>query len=558
MKLSVIFDCQICGTRIEADESCALNNIVECPNCHNVIMIPESNIYPGMMIENYRLEKIIGEGQTSIIWKATDTVSSKKLIMKVLSPAFFSEPELGSRFMREIDIISRMAHPNIVKSVNAGVFNGIFYIAFPYVEGELLKDRILRVGRLTEQQALRIAKDIASAMDYVWKNFNVLHRNIKPSNIIITPDGKSLLTDFGLCKEPNESIEMTRKGIIMGTPSYMSPERARLDDKLDCRSDIYSLGAVIYHMIAGKAPFEGLPLRTILSMQVKGILDAPEKYNRSLSAPFSAFMKIIMAKDKDARYGSWEMVISDIDNVMNGKMPSLQIPSETRTENLPVEDDDLSMRKILTAPPKAKFSRKNAVKSFCVNDKPAPFFTVGRIIFLAVILAMLFFASVVMVTKYRADSQIKGSSTSKSQVLANAENGIDIKNETLLREKWNAAVLAVREIYLSSNDFDAGISGFEKIKNDFQGTKYEERADAEIENLKRKKEVEVRQVMDELRRLSNALLDQKKFPQAAEVYNSYSGKYSKDTLSERAALAEACIAKANASKIQVKTETKKE
>jgi len=212
----------------------------------------------------YRLEREIGRGGMAIVWLAQDLKLSREVAVKVLlgELAFAMGPE---RFRREIDVVSRLSHPNVLPIDDYGEFEGQMYYVMPFITGETIHKRLERERQLNVQDAVKIAFQVASALDYAHRQ-GIVHRDIKPENILLQ-DGEALVADFGIARAITEGggAKLTSTGVTLGTPTYMSPEQAMADPGIDGRSDIYSLGCVLYEMLAGQPPFSGPTAQAIIA-----------------------------------------------------------------------------------------------------------------------------------------------------------------------------------------------------------------------------------------------------------------------------------------------------
>ena len=202
----------------------------------------------------YQLERELGRGGMATVWLARDLRHGRRVALKVLHPELAAT--LGpDRFLREIEIAASLAHPNILPLHESGEADGYLYYVMPYVEGESLRDRLRREIQLPIEDAIRIAREVADALGYAHGH-RLIHRDIKPENILLEA-GHAVVADFGVARaiETAGSDLLTATGLVVGTPAYMSPEQAGGSDRLDGRSDLYSLGCVLYEMLAGEPPF---------------------------------------------------------------------------------------------------------------------------------------------------------------------------------------------------------------------------------------------------------------------------------------------------------------
>jgi TolB-like protein/tRNA A-37 threonylcarbamoyl transferase component Bud32 len=220
--------------------------------------------------ERYEVERILGRGGMATVYLARDRKHERRVAIKVLNADLVQT--LGAeRFLREISIAAQLTHPHILPLHDSGVANGLLYYVMPYIEGETLRERLDREQQLPQEDALRIACEVARALEHAHR-MGILHRDIKPENILLK-DGHAILADFGIARAVDEasSERLTATGITIGTPWYMSPEQAAAE-RVDARSDLYSLACVLYEMLAGEPPFTGSTTQAILAKRLSGPL----------------------------------------------------------------------------------------------------------------------------------------------------------------------------------------------------------------------------------------------------------------------------------------------
>ncbi|MFN2400620.1 MAG: protein kinase [Gemmatimonadaceae bacterium] len=223
---------------------------------------------------HYRVEHEVGRGGMASVYLAEDLRHHRQVALKVLKPELALAVG-AERFLREIEIAANLTHPHILPLLDSGDAAGLLYYVMPYVEGESLGDRLHRERQLPVDDAVRITREVASALDYAHRKGTV-HRDIKPGNILLQ-DGHALVTDFGVARAltTTGSGRITDTGISVGTPIYMSPEQASGDREIDGRSDIYSLGCVLYEMLAGEPPFTGPTVQVIIAKRFTQPVRAP-------------------------------------------------------------------------------------------------------------------------------------------------------------------------------------------------------------------------------------------------------------------------------------------
>src|SRR2546426_2416332 len=215
------------------------------------------------LAKRYAIQRELGHGGMAVVFYAEDRKHHRPVAVKVL------RPELGAvigseRFLREIEIAAQLTHPHILPLYDSGAAVGLLYYVMPYVEGESLRDRLEREKQLPLDDALQIAREVADALSFAH-SYGVVHRDIKPENILLEA-GHAVVSDFGIARALTAAgaRRITQTGIALGTPAYMSPEQAAADTELDGRSDVYSLGCVLYEMLAGQPPFTGPTVESVV------------------------------------------------------------------------------------------------------------------------------------------------------------------------------------------------------------------------------------------------------------------------------------------------------
>jgi serine/threonine protein kinase len=228
----------------------------------------------------YTLERELGQGGMALVFLARDLRHDRRVALKVLRPEISAE--IGAeRFLREIKLAAGLTHPHILPVYDSGEAGGLLFYVMPNMEGRSLRERLEAEKQLPLDEALRITREVATALDYAHRN-RVIHRDIKPENILFQ-EGNAMVADFGIGKALTGSAGVTQTGLAIGTPAYMSPEQASGEHEIDGRSDIYSLGCVLYEMLTGEVPFTGTNAQAIMSKRflspiphVKAVRDVPE------------------------------------------------------------------------------------------------------------------------------------------------------------------------------------------------------------------------------------------------------------------------------------------
>ncbi len=317
----VSFSCQHCQGKLEID-AVAIGTRIACPRCGTNIEVPRVKPGPGATVGGFKIHKLIGVGGMGEVYLARQLSLDRDVALKLFPPDLASDKDRVQRFLNEIRLLARLEHPNIVTAHEAGEDGGVLFMAMAYVNGEPLDALLERGGPLPEKRALQIVRKIAAALAYAWNEHHLLHRDVKPSNILLDARGEPKLGDLGLSRTVDRRGTDTAEDEIIGTPNYMSPEQVEGRDNIDCRADMYSLGATLYHMLTGHLPFQAGSVMETLRKQLTESLPDPRVFNPGISEPCVRLMEIMLAKDPTQRHPTWESLMGDMDRVKAGKFPT--------------------------------------------------------------------------------------------------------------------------------------------------------------------------------------------------------------------------------------------
>ncbi|HEY4280267.1 MAG TPA: protein kinase [Conexibacter sp.] len=268
-----------------------------------------STLLGTLLNDRYRLEARIGTGGMSTVYRALDETLERQVAIKLMNREIASDSDQLERFRREARAVAQLSHPHIVGVIDAGEDAGRPYIVFEYVEGETLKERIRRLGQLPISEALAYAIEIARALGAAHAR-HIVHRDVKPQNVLIDEEGSAKVTDFGIARTLDEE-GLTQDGRVLGTTDYVSPEQA-LGHDVTGQSDLYSLGVVLFEMLTGTVPFRGENQVAVAMKHVREELPDVRQLRPEVSASLAAIVDHATAKELAERYRSDEELIDDL------------------------------------------------------------------------------------------------------------------------------------------------------------------------------------------------------------------------------------------------------
>jgi serine/threonine-protein kinase len=286
----------------------------------------------GQILANrYEILAKVGEGGMAQVYEARDNLLFRPVAIKILREQYASDTEFVERFRREAQAAASLSHPNVVNIYDVGQEQGVHYIVMEYVSGRNLKELIREQGPLPVKTAVSIAQGIAQALDHAHRH-GLVHRDIKPHNILITEDGQVKVTDFGIARAAS-SVTLTQTGIVIGSVHYFSPEQAR-GQNVEPQSDLYSLGVVLYEMVSGRLPFTGESPISIAMQQIHEQATPLRKINPRVPASLEKVVAKAMAKDPKDRYQSAAEILADLRRIV----PTLKEEVDEATQIIPQLD----------------------------------------------------------------------------------------------------------------------------------------------------------------------------------------------------------------------------
>ncbi len=360
------FQCNHCRALLELDDV-QPGEIVQCPTCLSPVAVPESVTSPRALLGDFVIKNLIGNGGMGTVYLAHQITLDRDVALKVLHADFSDDTAFIQNFINEARAAASLNHPNIVQAVAVNCDEGRWYFAMEYINGSTLKQMLAQNGRIPPQQMLGITMEIVSALKYAWKEKQIVHRDIKPDNIMMTADGHAKLADLGLARKITELHE-DGSTELYGTPQYLPPELLS-GATPNAASDIYSLGATLYHALSGRFPFIADTPEAIANLHITAPLVPLKEVAPDVSEPISNLVDIMMAKSPEDRYQDYDELEKDIQRVVNGEMPL-----RTHSANVPLGSNDASTAENTATQkhgkPKLKFT-KSHVKLHKTDKTPS-------------------------------------------------------------------------------------------------------------------------------------------------------------------------------------------
>ncbi len=280
------------------------------------VIIRNKMLQIGDQFDRYQIQAHIAQGGMSDIYRAFDLVNRYEVAIKIPDQTMFGDPAQFERFQRELEVMSTLNHPAILKGLGSGRYNRIPYLVTQYVDGESLRKLIETSAPLPPERAVALIRKIADGMAYCHKN-NVVHRDLKPENILITTGDQPVIMDFGLALTKGaHRVTYSNLSATMGTPDYMAPEQIE-GQRGDQRTDVYSLGTILYEMLAGKTPFTGDSNLAIIAQHLHSTSRRLDRVNPLVSPQMAAVVAKCLALDPKDRYPDMDALTNDLDHLEN-------------------------------------------------------------------------------------------------------------------------------------------------------------------------------------------------------------------------------------------------
>ena len=459
-------------------------------------------------IENFEVIGMLGRGGMATVWKARQSSLDRFVAIKVLSSAFATDPTDISRFREEARAAGRLKHPGIVQVYDANFTNGCYYFVMELVDGYTVGEWIRRKVRLDENDALTVAESVISALDYAWTNFGIIHCDIKPENVMVDADGTVKTADLGLARAIVSMQSKEQEQEVLGTPAYMSPEQISGQQDLDCRADIYALGATMYHMVTGHPLFAGEgPEDEIMQKQLIATVQSPSRDVQGLSHGFVLLLAKMLAKDRKYRPQDWKDVLADIRRVREHRTPGgHEPPPGSSTIFIDANESDSIRRHAMQQAAAASSQPSDG------NDGGA---WVARLFLWSLLLMGICFA--VWCFLLGGSRQVK-------------EHAV-VSQTALSDDARYQAVLAY--VADNSSDLTGGVARLDAVLAQAPGSWYAQQARVRRDSLHAELETALQAVKNNLDKRARELMAHNHTDEALRLLEKYQGAYAAETLSWR-------------------------
>lgn len=360
--------------------------------------------WQGATLGPYRVIEQVGLGGMATVHKAYQPSMQRYVALKILPQHFATDPQFVERFIREARTIARLEHKNILPVYDFGEENGVTYLAMRYLEGGTLKD-VLGLGRLTLTDAGEIIAQVCAALDYAHRH-GVIHRDVKPANIMIDDEGSTYLTDFGIAKVLEGTAGLTESGAAIGTPAYMAPEQS-LGTAVDGRADIYALGVILYEMIVGRAPYQADTPMAVALAHIHDPLPLPRSIDPTIPEAVEVVIIKALAKNPDDRYQTPNELASDLKKAIDQAGADR---SQSTLRALAAEARETFKNRLAEAGKLSASRPRPAVSA----PRPQPTWLIGALVGVGVVAIIAIIASVALLATNRAGRGVVSTSAAET------------------------------------------------------------------------------------------------------------------------------------------------
>jgi serine/threonine protein kinase len=471
-------------------------------------------------IDGFTIIEKIGEGGMATVWKANQESLDRLVAIKVLSPKLAAHEEDISLFRQEAQSAAKLKHSGIVQVYDAKTDKGLYSLVMEFIDGYTVGDWQRRKKVLDETNVILVAESVAMALEYAWNTNKIIHCDIKPDNVMIDADGTVKLADLGLSRTISNLESAQDLEEVMGTPAYMSPEQVQGETNIDCRSDIYSLGAMMYHMSTGKMLFEGYSEEQVMEMQLSEVPPPAKSINNGVSQGMSDLIALMLEKDKEKRPKNWQTVIKKLHDLKAGDKitgkkvladPSINKKKVANKKNISVKHHQHNI-KLQHHVDSVNTSFSKQISEVDKKKSPVLLIIIGAAVLIVGIIAIL---------------------------SMNHANKIRIQKEAEIRERaiYHQKVLKEQKVYNAimtyynnnPQKFGYVISKLKDFNKRAQIEQYIELSNEKIKMLQKQYDKQVKGDKDLLEWQAEKYINQGDFIKAKYIYTGYNGVFPDET-----------------------------
>jgi serine/threonine-protein kinase len=303
----------------------------------------------GQQIPGYQLLEKLGQGAMGVVYRARQVSLDRLVAVKVLHPKYASSPEVWERLQREAHAAARLSHNNVVQAIDVGSAGSQHYFVMELVEGKTVREELDAGKVYPEREAVEIVLQVAQALAHAHRR-GLIHRDVKPANIVLTAEGGAKLADLGLARSTeDEATARSERGWLIGTPFYIAPEQIKGRSDVDGRADLYSLGATLYHMVTGRPPFHQKKVDAVLDAHLTEKVTPPDHVVPDLSAGLGEVVELLLAKDRRKRYRNADDLVIDLECLLADEAPKLackKIGRSVLEELAEGEEEEVPVREV--------------------------------------------------------------------------------------------------------------------------------------------------------------------------------------------------------------------
>jgi len=484
---------------------------VSCPKCGAAFQVPAQQAGSsgsGQQLGEYQLVRKIGQGGMGAVYEALQTKLNRQVALKILPKKSTQDRGFLERFYREAQAAAALNHPNIIQVYDIAEDKGHHFFAMEFVDGENLMQRLKRDGKLPADEALAIAEQVAKGLQFAHQR-SIIHRDIKPDNIMVARDGQLKLADLGLAKSTEDDKGVTQTGAGLGTPYYMAPEQAQDARNVDHRADIYSLGITLLHLVTGQRPFDGDSAYSIIIQHREQELPSAQELGAEIARGVEAVIHKMAAKDPSQRYQDYESLLSDLAKVRSGQPPEA---IAERLRDLPTTPAVSGHRTTRTRAAREKPKGKGAL---VMGIGVAAVALIGIGVFLA----------------SRPEEKPRDTSKAKTTTTRDAVDSVGPADKA----KELAAMLAYAESYAKDHpdDFSEIIGQFEEVRQKGKTTTHGMEATDRIKAWQKKWDTAALAEVERRRQSADECLREDRFIEASEIWDGFPQDLKTDVARQR-------------------------